>query len=404
MEIDVSHRIKTYWENVEETMGRSNIECIREQLSNSFVNPSAEHPENVAWFLAFLDLSFLVPFLKKIYPRFERIEENVFARVKFLLYMILTNRRSLRNAYLSLKANPQYVKLLGFKDGKLQSYETLRAFINEKLSDSLLEEMFYLITIKLKELLGEYGINFGERRGEDATVIRALPNDAEAEYNDYYKVKGYKKDIVIDLDTGLPLAYADIGINEHEGACLIPLMARLATLGFTCKEQKVDGKYPTYENIATAKIVYGAELIYLPHKDWVFNEKGSEEAIKREYQKYWKDVDFRVNASIHYMLRFLYNKGKIEHVGAYYRNKVLLEYKKDPDGYKMQIGYGERSKNEWFNDYVKRHLGFDLNLPKRGKRAAYRYTTMCLIAINAVALTRVQHGVTDNLGSVAYLV
>jgi hypothetical protein len=64
--------------------------------------------------------------------------------------------------------------------------------------------------------------------------------------------------------------------------------------------------------------------------------------------------------------------------------------------------YGQREKIESANGYLKSQMGFEA-LPRKGSRAAFRHTTLCLIAINAVALTRLQHGVREALTSVAYL-
>ena len=48
-------------------------------------------------------------------------------------------------------------------------------------------------------------------------------------------------------------------------------------------------------------------------------------------------------------------------------------------------------------------MGFETSLPQKGRKHAFKHTTLCLIAINAVALTRLQNGETEHLTSVAYL-
>ena len=63
----------------------------------------------------------------------------------------------------------------------------------------------------------------------------------------------------------------------------------------------------------------------------------------------------------------------------------------------------ERNLNEGFNSYLKQQAGFDSNIPKKGRKYAFLHTTLCLLALNFVALTRLQNGITENLISVAYL-
>ena len=83
-----------------------------------------------------------------------------------------------------------------------------------------------------------------------------------------------------------------------------------------------------------------------------------------------------------YKLKFLFKKGEYEIVGAYYRNKRMKEA---------------------FNSYLKQHAGFESNLPRKGEKIAFFHTTLCLLSLNLVALTRLQNGTTENLVSVAYL-
>ena len=402
---DMDLFIKNYRGRIKRELGIENDKELVNIFSKEFVNPTKDNPMKVAEFLSFLNIKDIEPLLRKIYPRFKRIRKNAFAKTKFLLYMILKNMRSISGAYRTLKKYPEDVKLLGFSKRKLQSYETIREFINNRLTDELLDELFDAFLISLKNALGKLGKTLGKRRGEDATIIRAKRNDPEAEYNDYYREDGYKKDIVLDLDLKIPIGYTNMGINDFDGDCFVPSLQKAEELGLHhCEEIKVDGKYPTYENIAIAKIDYKVDMVYLPQEHWVINEKGNKEAIINEYQKHWKHTNFRPNANIKFMLQFLCKCKKFEHVGAYYRNKVMKEYKKDPDEYKMERKYSERNKDEWFNYYIKEHLGFDLNLPRKGKRAAFRHTTLCLIAILAVALNRVQNNIIENLSSTVYLV
>jgi len=315
--------------------------------------------------------------------------------------MILTNNRKITVVYRDLKTNPDQAELLEFKDGKLPAYETIRDFINNRLTEEMEEELFNFLVKEIQFELKKYNETLGEETGEDSTPIQAKRYDKEAKYSKYYKMKGWKKDITIDLKHKIPIAYSNLEINQDEAKCLIPSLEKFKKINIHCKLNKVDNGYSDLENIAHAKMKYNTDLHYRIQENWVMRMDGTEEEIKRIYQKHWQDENFRVTDDIDYMLRFLYNIGYFEAVGAYYRNQKMLDYQNEPLKNKKMIN--ERSKSEWFNFYIKEHLGFDVILPKKGKKAAFRSTTMCLIGILTAALIRVQNGVTDNLGSTVFL-
>ncbi|MEM2388532.1 MAG: hypothetical protein QXW78_05415, partial [Candidatus Thermoplasmatota archaeon] len=58
-----------------------------------------------------------------------------------------------------------------------------------------IEEIFYAV---VKEIVKELKKNWEGKLIEDATVITAKRGEKEAEYNDYYETKGWKKDLLID--------------------------------------------------------------------------------------------------------------------------------------------------------------------------------------------------------------
>lgn len=61
------------------------------------------------------------------------------------------------------------------------------------------------------------------------------------------------------------------------------------------------------------------------------------------------------------------------------------------------------AKREGFHSYPKQRVGFECDLPRKGERQAFYHTTLCLLSVNLVALTRLQNGATENLTSMAYL-
>jgi len=161
-----------------------------------------------------------------------------------------------------------------------------------------------------------------------------------------------------------------------------------------------DGEYTSYENIAIGEAICHTRLSYRIEKDWVFNDKGILEKINERYQRYWKDSEFSMGASMTFKLRFLLDKGDTEYVGAYFRNQAMIRYEENPESYLENRHL--RNRSESTNDHLKDQLSLEKNVPK-GEKRVERHTAMCILANLLVTLTRVQNGTTSNLVSTAYL-
>ena len=368
-----------------------------------FVNPTEETPVETSRFLKHLDLEWVDPILKELFPRFDWIKHRLYPRVRLMIFMKLRkDLQKVAELYRAIQSNDEIARNLGFDPYDLPGYETIRHFINDLLDGEVLDHLFYIQVEEIKHQLGRYDEKLGEKTLEDATPITAKRGDPEAEYNDYYKVKGWKKDLLIDQKYKVFLAFQNLGINENEGHVLSLNLEKLQEINIAVGEITADGKYPTYENIAVAKHRYGTDLFYRPQDGWVHNPKGDVDEINRRYQKYWRHCNFRVRVTLESKLGFLCKQEDYDWVGAYHRNLHVQRYnsriKRCMKRYRV-----ERNTNESFNNYLKQHLGFETSLPKKGKDCAFKHTTLCLIAINAVAMTRLQNGETKNLSSVAYL-
>ncbi|RLF45442.1 MAG: hypothetical protein DRN29_06715 [Thermoplasmata archaeon] len=391
-EIEIERLIKSNRNFLDKEIGR------KYESPSLFINPTKENPVEISEFLSHLNLSFLDSSLKKMFPRLERIKKGVYARVKFVVFMKLSNIKYISEAYRKLITNKKIAQNLGFDPSNLSSYETIRHFVNDLLSHKI-EEIFNDVVKELEKRLKRKGKWIGDIV-EDATVITAKRMDKEAKYSRYYKTYGWKKDLFIESN-GIFLSYKDLEINDDEGRYMEYHLKKLNQLSIFINHITTDGKYATYYNVAMTKCHYDAEFLYKPQKGWVYNKKGEERYIKERYSRYWKEKGFKANASIDYKLKFLYNRGEYEIVGAYYRNKRMKEWEENDNLRKRYAK--ERNSNEGFNSYLKNHAGFETNLHRKGKRYAFFHTTLCLLVLNLVALTRLQNGVTDNLISVAYL-
>ena len=363
-----------------------------------FKNPTEDTPVETSEFLSHSHLGFLDPVLKEMFPRLEYIKPKVYARVRLVIFMKLRGIKYITEVYRILQTKPTVAENLGFNPNDLPTYETIRRFINDLLAEKV-DEVFYQVVEEIGRKLKKKGEKL-EKGREDATVITAKRKDDEAEYNGYYKTNGWKKDMLVSKQ-GIFISYKDMEINDDEGKALPHHLWKLKEVGIKLDSLTVDGGYTSYKNIAIAHCGYQTKLLYKPQKGWVYNEKGTPRKIRERYSKYWKDEWYTPNASIEEQLQFLYRKKEYEYVGAYFRNIHVKKYEVNKDLQK-EIIQG-RNENEGFNSYLKQRVGFECELPRKGEKEAFFHTTLCLLALNMVALTRLQNGVTESLTSVAYL-
>lgn len=374
---------------------------IKTGIADKFRDATEYNAVRAKIFVRFLDCEFLDKFIARLYPRTqesEKIRERIYAKIRFMGYMLLGGNQNLLRAYNSLSED-EFIAL-GFK--RRPSYESLREFIYDKLDEKGSKYLHRLIIEEISQLANEYGFEIGKRIGEDATDIRALKHDPDADYSGYYKEYGYKADFVADLDNDtLILEYTPMKINSNEGKCLIDSVESVRSMNLHPKYLVIDDKYADYKNIGYCG-VHNIDMVYKIAKHWKYNSKGDVDEIKRKYQKYHREDDWVVNADLDFMLCYLFQHGEHEYAGAYYRNKMMDIYSRDPDDYLSKCH--ERSgKIEGMNGYLKTHCGLDSRLPRRGWYAFVRHISNVVLRQAFVALIRLQNGVTEHLTNMTYI-
>jgi hypothetical protein len=397
---DVGKLIESYRRRLDKELGIPDGQDFDDFLAHQvggFRDGMREDPVDASEFLSFCDCSNLIEVLKPVYERFNVVEKRLEPRVKFAALVILKGHGTIMGAYSDMRSHSYIWQNLGFD--RLPNYELLREFVNERLPP-VLDRLNDALVVELGKELEGFGIILFEKVSEDGVDIRARDSDEEAEYSGYYKEYGYKEDIVVDVDLGIPYRPIHLGINDHEGSCFPEQIRRLTSLGFHPKEWMFDGGYTSYENIAIGEAKYHTKLSYQIEKDWIFNEKGTPEDIDERYQRYWKDPEFSIGAPIQFKLRFLLDKGDTEYVGAYFRNQAMIRFEEDPENYLKNCHL--RNRSESTNGHLKNQLGLEKNVPK-GEKRVKRHAAMCILTNLLVALTRAQNGKTSNLVSTAYL-
>ncbi|MEW5760933.1 MAG: hypothetical protein AB1779_09225 [Candidatus Thermoplasmatota archaeon] len=397
MELNVEAKIKSYWQNKLWLMDYKTEKLFKEIRKREFINPTTKTPVTAVEVASWLDPTPLLDVVKESYPYFDYIVERLFPRLRFVAYMVLSGKWEVTKAYNAL--NDEEFKRLGFLERPL--YELLREFVYERIGETKFKPLFDAIVKEVIRILEAKGIPIGKRCGEDATDIRALKHDKEAEYSGYYKEYGYKEDIVADLDQNLPLHYTPLGINEDEGKCCIQSQEHLISIGAKPVEWVVDDKYATYENIAASK-QNGIDIVCEVQKDWIHNKKGEETEIKRVYQKYHNDEDFVPGAKLPFILQYLCKKGEKKIVGAYYRNNIMQSATKSPDEWKKKCNE-RNAKMEGLIGTLKTQTNLDGHKKRRGWKEFVKRVAFAMLSIVFAALIRVQNGVYQNIGSIAYI-
>jgi len=407
-EIGEEYLIKNYWDRIDQIYPELEERASKremERIKPEFVNPSEDSPVSFAEFLSRLALPLLL--LRLLSGKYRRDPQYpIEAMFKALLFKEGMCFKFYTTLSRYLETHPEEALLLGFEevDGvvRVPSSKTFWHFVNIRFKDEW-HAIFRLLRDEVVRCAREMGLPVAERVTEDATPIRAKKNDPDATYSGHYKIKGYKLDTVSDLDFGLPLEYMVVPITYDEAKCLpehIEALSSGSSVSFSIKGIWIDGGYTDLSNLAFLGI-RRIEAHYRIEKNWTKMEEWSEEKIRALYQKYWRHPRFKVNADMEYILWFLVSVGRVREVGYYLRNQALENYQDDPKAY--MDSYHLRSRKEGEHGYYKEQLEIEDRVTVKGQERIERYLALNLCTILAVALVRLQHGITENLTSLAYL-
>ncbi len=380
---------------------------------SGFYNPTDNNPMKASLFLNYHMIPDIVrQILNDRYRNLEHYHKNIEAMFKTLVFQRIKRIRYYPRVERHLKGYIEDAELLGFPRDDNDIFDTpddktLGHFENKRLGIKGMEKIRDAYIISLKEDLAKYGYTLGETVSVDSTPLTALSKDPDARYNTHYDKLMYKVHFVVDVVTSVPLFVMVTSGTEYDGHYLIPMLKKLRSLGIYPKEIYADDHYDTLENWAIVSVKHNAKLQIDLAENTIFRDDGKHENLQKEYQRLHHNVDFRPQDRIGFdeMCQYLLENGKYDCVGAYFRNRWYLEWKK----HKMEIEKsGERekkprSKSEGVHGHIKENMMFDVFMDGRGMRYAERHVNMMIISLLAVALTRVQHGILDGLTKIACL-
>lgn len=407
-ERDIDQHIKTYGEKIEQLYAiDDHIRALEiERFGGSrteFHNPSDDQPMQTALYLSFFDITPFVEAMKPFYKRLRSVRYLGSMGLTFV-FMKITEKSPDKMANY-LKTHPACAELLGYErnaegDLIIPDGETIRYNQKKRFGPEGIKNIDQVILMVMNRRAKELGIDLGEYCGSDAFPVKSVTSDTKAEYNGHYETQGYKVAMTESYgsETGIiPLTGQVIGINEDEGKTMIPQLRELKTCEIHVKQNWVDNKYATIDNIQKAEIIEGTILQYNPAKNWVYDYNATPEQIKSEYQKFHNESDFQPGASPELMMRYLVLKRQGETVGYMLRNEHIAAKEECPDSYLDH--FHKRNITESENDYIKNDKGLQRAIRRKGQEYIELQLQLTLLALHVVALVRLQNNVKSNLVS-----
>jgi len=355
-----------------------------------------QDPIDTARFLSLLDFSALIPLLASYYRRTPTYPLD--AMLRLLAYRVLRGHVFLTALWRELSTKPDLAMLLGF--GKIPSYQALWHFINVRLKAEGVERLrFHLLKLN-REGLKAYGVRMGFEGVADATPIASRNRDAA--YNGYYEMRCYLTHKLLDVATGLTLAWLLTPGNVDEGGLLVTLLCRVRGLGFKLRRLFADNGYSSPWNYAM--------LWLMRIKPWISFRRRAKPGWRGRLRtlrlRYRKTVKGRSNANVktlplRKLLMGLMIHGQEEYVGAYVRNLSLTEYKRNKSGW-LKRYHAKRNIMEGSNGHQKTWLRLD-RLPAKKLPTAMNHVSLTFLTEALVAYGRVNTGRVTNLTGLAEL-
>jgi len=405
---DIDQQIKNYWKKIEQLHAIDDhirtLEIERYGGSRTeFYNPTDDKPMQTALYLSFLDTTLFAEAMKPFYKRLKSVRYLESMGLTFVFMKITEQTPDQVSHY--LKTHPACAELLSYQRNEKGCFiipdgETIRYNQKNRFGIKGIKKIDHVILTAMERKAEEIGINLGYCCGSDAFPVKSVTSDKDAKYNGHYEIQGYKIAMTESYgkETGIVSLIGQVlGINDDEGKTLIPQLQELKTSGIHVKQNWVDNKYATIDNIQKAEIIEGTILQYNPAKNWIYDYNATPEQIKQDYQKFHNEPDFQPGAPLDFMMRYLVKKGHGETVGYMLRNDHIAAKEECPDGYLDH--FHRRNITESENDYIKNDKGLQRAIRRKGQDYIELQLQLILLALHVIALVRLQHSVKNNLVS-----
>jgi len=269
--------------------------------------------------------------------------------------------------------------LLGFDEEggiyRVPSGSTLHHFVKYRLGVDGIDEVMEQVGRKLVQAASS------KKARTDSTPMEASRYDKHADYNPHYQCKMYKAHITM-IGT-LPVYMSFTRGNANDSPELSEHIMVLKSMKASVAEYLLDGAYDSYLNHANIWYHLNAIPRIYPGEDAVINPEGTLERINHWVNKMWK-LGGSIQMPLEKKLRFLYEHGREEQVGAYFRNQNLEDVT-------FNDSYQNRRECERIHGHIKETVKFDVRgIPEDSKEL---YTKLSFVAYQILLLTNIQNGV-----------
>lgn len=372
-------------------MGQHNCKYID---GTKFVNPSKNAKMMFEDFLYFFDPDLFIPILQRAYKDQHHDKHPLDAIIKTLAYFKFKRYKFVIDLHNDFISKPDLYSKLGFFE--IPGYSTLCDILKNRFTNKIIDELYEEMVVITSQMLSTFGIILGKKAGIDSMPYEALRWDKEAKFHLHYKLKMYKFHRIVCFTTGLVTAKNVSSSKSYDGRYLLPLLSKSEKNGAPISELWADNHYCSNEQLAKLFVNYGIIGHFRLRKTDRFRKDASLEEVKRWYQKFWEDPEFKINAELSDMAKILVKNGKAKIVGAYIKNKMLQDYLMGPCMYIKTLR--KRNIIEGNGGVQKRKKQIE-NAEVRGRKNVDKHLTMHLITDFIITLTRLQHGITTKLTS-----
>jgi len=318
------------------------------------------------------------------------------------------------------------------RDGKLYTvhipdYRTTRHWDNVRLGGKGQKKLNVFLVKLLCDEGRKNGITFGKKIAKDPIPIEGCRNDKDERvtWNGHYQKKMAKLDLTVDLEHQIPLVPKVIGGVDGDGEDFEEMIDD--TINRVGNENIdsiwYDGGHNSYKNIALSYVKYRFnDVWYHLDDDWVQHKTFEhtihcksvafepDQEIKWRYNTFHNEADYKPHATLEEMMWYIMQKGYYEPVGAYFRNRDLTKYRwldlwgMYHEKRNHSKPYGMRfNREEGLHGILKEQYHLEMYMDVRGLKNIERELIGILNASIAVALTKLQHGITNKLTSIAYI-
>jgi len=275
-------------------------------------------------------------------------------------------------------------EILDFKEMKIPSPSKLCDFVTKQLTVEKLESFMLKIGFQLYVFLSSKTLlNISHF---DSSPIESSRYDKYASYNPHYGCKMYKGHMMMFGTVPLYMKFTNGTTNDK--AVMPEFFKKIQLLQMKFHEMNLDAGYDSSEIFANVWKTFDAKPNICVRKDAKINESGTMNSINKLINKAWKQ-GMNVRKPINEKLDYIYNRGKTEVVGSYFRNQII----EGGQGY----SYHFRGHQERTHCNMKKTVKFDVRYVHNKNKELH--SLWSFISYQLLCLTALQNNLkTDSFG------